>query len=165
MRGQWGIEPVQWTVFHHIVLSAASSFSGKNKEAATARGSIRSALIRFIRVLLRRRQVVECQRQHHQHKHAQKEQRDKESGQHGLFGVFQQEQTHVPEVKLPDTPDWDEHTRLANEKEILGFFITGHPLEKIEKDTDRDRFMSAEEALEYGLIDQVIEHMEAPKTE
>ena len=37
---------------------------------------------------------------------------------------------------------------------------TGHPLEKIEKDTDRDRFMSAEEALEYGLIDQVIEHIE-----
>ena len=40
---------------------------------------------------------------------------------------------------------------------------TGHPLEKIEKDTDRDRFMSAEEALEYGLIDQVIEHIETPK--
>ena len=40
---------------------------------------------------------------------------------------------------------------------------TGHPLEKIERDTDRDRFMSAEEALEYGLIDQVIEHME-PRT-
>jgi ATP-dependent Clp protease protease subunit len=37
---------------------------------------------------------------------------------------------------------------------------TGHPLEKIEQDTDRDRFMSAEEALEYRLIDRVIEHME-----
>ncbi len=36
---------------------------------------------------------------------------------------------------------------------------TGHPLEKIEKDTDRDRFMSAEEALDYGLIDNVIEHV------
>jgi ATP-dependent Clp protease protease subunit len=36
---------------------------------------------------------------------------------------------------------------------------TGHPLEKIEKDTDRDRFMSAEEAAEYRLIDKVIEHM------
>ena len=37
---------------------------------------------------------------------------------------------------------------------------TGHPLEKIEQDTDRDRFMSAQEAMEYKLIDQVIEHME-----
>lgn len=34
---------------------------------------------------------------------------------------------------------------------------TGQPLEKIEKDTDRDYFMSAYEAKEYGLIDQVIE--------
>ncbi len=37
---------------------------------------------------------------------------------------------------------------------------TGHPLEKIEKDTDRDRFMSAEEALDYGLIDHVVEHVD-----
>jgi ATP-dependent Clp protease protease subunit len=37
---------------------------------------------------------------------------------------------------------------------------TGHPIEKIEQDTDRDRFMAAEEALEYGLIDKVIERME-----
>ncbi len=36
---------------------------------------------------------------------------------------------------------------------------TGHPLEKIEKDTDRDRFMSAEEAAEYRLVDKVISKM------
>lgn len=41
---------------------------------------------------------------------------------------------------------------------------TGHPLEKIEQDTDRDRFMSADEALDYKLIDRVIEHMEPAKT-
>ena len=34
---------------------------------------------------------------------------------------------------------------------------TGKPLEQIEKDTDRDNFMTAEEALEYGLIDKVME--------
>ncbi|MCL6515352.1 MAG: ATP-dependent Clp endopeptidase proteolytic subunit ClpP [Alicyclobacillus sp.] len=33
---------------------------------------------------------------------------------------------------------------------------TGQPLERVERDTDRDFFMSAEEAKEYGLIDQVI---------
>jgi ATP-dependent Clp protease protease subunit len=37
---------------------------------------------------------------------------------------------------------------------------TGHPLEKVEKDTDRDRFMTAEEALEYRLIDKVVESMD-----
>ncbi len=37
---------------------------------------------------------------------------------------------------------------------------TGHPLDQIERDTDRDRFMTAEEAMNYRLIDQVIEHMD-----
>ncbi|ERN40773.1 protease subunit of ATP-dependent Clp protease [Rubidibacter lacunae KORDI 51-2] len=40
--------------------------------------------------------------------------------------------------------------------ELLGHH-TGKPVEKIAKDTDRDYFMSAEEAREYGLIDRVIE--------
>ncbi|WP_322183046.1 ATP-dependent Clp endopeptidase proteolytic subunit ClpP [Neglectibacter caecimuris] len=35
---------------------------------------------------------------------------------------------------------------------------TGQPLEIIERDTERDNFMTAQEALEYGLIDKVIEH-------
>ena len=39
---------------------------------------------------------------------------------------------------------------------------TGQPLDKIEADTDRDRFMSAEEAAEYRLVDQVISRKEAP---
>ena len=37
---------------------------------------------------------------------------------------------------------------------------TGHPLEKIEKDTDRDCFMSADEAAEYRLVDKVITKMQ-----
>ena len=35
---------------------------------------------------------------------------------------------------------------------------TGQPIEVIERDTERDNYMTAQEALEYGLIDQVIEH-------
>jgi ATP-dependent Clp protease protease subunit len=35
---------------------------------------------------------------------------------------------------------------------------TGQPLEKVEKDTERDYFMNAEEALAYGIVDKVIEH-------
>jgi DNA polymerase-3 subunit alpha len=61
---------------------------------------------------------------------AQKAQRDAESGQHGLFGVFEDESAQAASDALPNVPDWDEHTRLSAEKEILGFFITGHPMEK-----------------------------------
>ena len=35
---------------------------------------------------------------------------------------------------------------------------TGQPLEVVKRDTERDNFMTAQEALEYGLIDKVIEH-------
>jgi ATP-dependent Clp protease, protease subunit len=40
---------------------------------------------------------------------------------------------------------------------------TGQPMEKIERDTDRDFFMSAEEAMEYGLIDHVITRFDQAK--
>ncbi len=76
--------------------------------------------------------------------HAQKTQRDAESGQHGLFGVFQEE-TQPQEDRLPDTPDWDEHMRLSNEKEILGFFITGHPLDKYREKLEDLRALSTAE--------------------
>ncbi|MFY0581206.1 ATP-dependent Clp endopeptidase proteolytic subunit ClpP [Cystobacter fuscus] len=41
---------------------------------------------------------------------------------------------------------------------INGLFVkhTGHNIERIEKDTERDYFMSAEEARQYGLIDEVV---------
>ena len=50
--------------------------------------------------------------------------------------------------------------RIIKMRETLNGILaanTGKPLEVIEKDTDRDNFMSAKEALEYGLIDKVIE--------
>jgi ATP-dependent Clp protease protease subunit len=36
---------------------------------------------------------------------------------------------------------------------------TGQPLDKVEKDTDRDKFMSAQEAQEYGIIDNVLDRL------
>ena len=75
---------------------------------------------------------------------AQKTQRDAESGQHGLFGVFQEESEAHNDI-LPNIPDWDEHTRLAAEKEILGFFITGHPLEKYKDKLENLQALNTEE--------------------
>ena len=52
-----------------------------------------------------------------------------------------------------------EFRRIKQKMNEIMIKHTGHPLEKIEKDTDRDRFMSAEEACEYRLVDKVIERM------
>jgi ATP-dependent Clp protease protease subunit len=41
---------------------------------------------------------------------------------------------------------------------------TGKPIEAIEKDTDRDFFMSAEETTNYGLVDEVIKSRKAVKS-
>ena len=46
----------------------------------------------------------------------------------------------------------------ARLNEILAHH-TGQPLKKIEEDVDRDRFLSAEEAVEYGLADQIIQSL------
>ena len=58
---------------------------------------------------------------------------------------FSRRKSRPQQNKLPDTPDWDEHTRLAAEKEILGFFITGHPLEKYRDKLDDLRALSTAE--------------------
>lgn len=46
--------------------------------------------------------------------------------------------------------------RLKKELNTILAQHTGQPLEKIEKDTDRDFFMTSQEALKYGLVDKVI---------
>jgi DNA polymerase-3 subunit alpha len=62
---------------------------------------------------------------------AQKAQRDHASGQHGLFGIFDETPAASRSTDdLPNVPDMDENQRLQSEKEVLGFFVSGHPLDK-----------------------------------
>jgi DNA polymerase-3 subunit alpha len=61
---------------------------------------------------------------------AQKTQRDEAAGQHGLFGIFDDHPATSKADALPSVPDWDENQRLQSEKEVLGFFVSGHPLDK-----------------------------------
>lgn len=75
-------------------------------------------------------------------------------GGHGLSG-------QATEIEI--------HTKhLLKTRSIMNKILaekTGQPLEKIEHDTDRDYYMSAEEAKEYGLVDQVLEKAELKKAE
>jgi DNA polymerase-3 subunit alpha len=62
---------------------------------------------------------------------AQKAQKDSEMGQHGLFGLFNEAPAKGRSANdLPNVPDWEENIRLSAEKEVLGFFVSGHPLDK-----------------------------------
>ncbi|HEX6309560.1 MAG TPA: DNA polymerase III subunit alpha [Longimicrobiales bacterium] len=63
---------------------------------------------------------------------AQLRHEERASGQVSLFdlgGATAEAETR-PEPQLPDVPRWTESERLTREKEILGFFISGHPLER-----------------------------------
>jgi DNA polymerase-3 subunit alpha len=60
---------------------------------------------------------------------AQKLQRARESGQHGLFGGASSQAVAPPEV-LPEVEEWLEHEILSAEYSTLGFYISGHPLDK-----------------------------------
>jgi ATP-dependent Clp protease protease subunit len=52
-----------------------------------------------------------------------------------------------------------EFIRLKKDLNEILFKHTGHPMERIERDTDRDKFLSAREAQEYGIIDHVLERL------
>jgi ATP-dependent Clp protease protease subunit len=54
-----------------------------------------------------------------------------------------------------------EFIRLKRDLNEILLKHTGQTLEKIEADTDRDKFMSAKEAMEYGVVDHVLERLPA----
>lgn len=55
-------------------------------------------------------------------------QRDADSGQTGLFGEMLASEEHA-DPPLPNLPEISEKDRLAGEKEMIGFYVTGHPLD------------------------------------
>lgn len=71
----------------------------------------------------------------------------------GMQGTATELQIHAKEV-----------LRTKRRMNELMLKHTGQTLEKIEQDTDRDNFMSAEEARSYGLIDSILEQLPNPTT-
>jgi len=52
---------------------------------------------------------------------------DRQRGQSSLFGTLEDKSSRMPE-SITDLPEWSQHEMLAHEKELLGFYVTGHPL-------------------------------------
>jgi DNA polymerase-3 subunit alpha len=65
-----------------------------------------------------------------------KRQRERESGQASLFGAAEGTGVAAPPARVADTPPWSEAERLSFEKESLGFFISGHPLERFRAEVE-----------------------------
>jgi DNA polymerase III subunit alpha len=66
---------------------------------------------------------------------AQAAQRDKASGQISLFGAAAGNlPSAAAAIPLPDVAEWPEKDKLAHEKETVGFYITGHPLDNYRKE-------------------------------
>ncbi len=57
--------------------------------------------------------------------------RDRAMGQHGLFGAFEEEQK--AEHPLANLPDWTMEQKLLGEKEMLGIYVSGHPLDRFKE--------------------------------
>jgi DNA polymerase-3 subunit alpha len=56
---------------------------------------------------------------------------DRNRGQDTLFGMLREDAAGRPEMEKP-LPEWPQHELLAHEKELLGFYVTGHPLTPFE---------------------------------
>jgi len=63
----------------------------------------------------------------------QRVQKDRMSGQTGLFGALEAAAVGVaPARALPKVPDWTPQEKLRGEKETIGFYVSGHPLDEYE---------------------------------
>ncbi len=70
----------------------------------------------------------------HALREAQVRQAERDAGQASLFGEHGTSEPQPEHARLPEVPHWSEAQRLSKEKEVLGFFISGHPLEKFREE-------------------------------
>ncbi|MBI4974920.1 MAG: DNA polymerase III alpha subunit, partial [Candidatus Omnitrophica bacterium] len=91
--------------------------------------------------------------------------KDKLNGQLSFFDKFEDEENFKKTFQdIPNIPEWPEHQLLAYEKEMLGFYITKHPLARFEKilrtystcrTTDLGNLRDGDEVLIGGIISKV----------
>ena len=76
-------------------------------------------------------------------------QKDRASGQGGLFDAMEFAAPPPVTADSPAPEEWPKDERLEHEKELLGFYVTGHPLDKFRGVVDSERF------IKLGLLDEV----------
>jgi DNA polymerase-3 subunit alpha len=67
---------------------------------------------------------------------AEQNQKNASVGQHDMFGSSEEPDAHAS-VHIIKVDDWDDEIRLANEKETLGLYLTGHPITRYENELRR----------------------------
>jgi len=67
---------------------------------------------------------------------AEQNQKNASVGQDDMFGSSDEPDTHAS-VHIVEVEDWDDETRLSNEKETLGLYLTGHPITRYETELRR----------------------------
>jgi len=55
---------------------------------------------------------------------------DRRSGQQNLFAAIEEDEQDVSQVELPDVAEFEEREKLILEKEVLGFYLSSHPLDE-----------------------------------
>jgi DNA polymerase-3 subunit alpha len=68
--------------------------------------------------------------------HGTRRQRSRSSGQHELFGESEAVDSGGPAPRMPDVPAWTEVEQLKFEKEALGLYLSGHPMDRFRKELD-----------------------------
>ena len=64
-------------------------------------------------------------------------QRDRDLGQHQLFGDAYETSAGAAAPRSPDVAPWSEEQKLAFEKEALGLYLSGHPIDRFHRDLER----------------------------
>ena len=80
----------------------------------------------------------------------QKEKREKIKGQIDLFQINDKIDYLTNQFDFPNIQEFNEKTRLSMEKEVVGFYISGHPLSEFEKELEHIITVNSSQLLEIG---------------
>ncbi len=112
----------KFTSFLDFCLRCGTEVNSRMLECLTRAGAFDSLQLRRSQILAIAEPMVAL---------AAKQARDRASGQSSLFDIFDSGDTELDSVSvpIPDLPEFDWDEILSNEKELLGFYISGHPLD------------------------------------